>query len=433
MRDIAVLLFLIACIGASLRRAWYGVLALAVFSYLSPHTYCWGFMRAIPAYKILIAAVFLSFLNDPDRQRIPKDWRIPTFFFLWAYFFFTTLFATNPDWAWLKLEEVSKVYAPFILTLTLINTRKKLFALTCTIAASIGIVAVKGGIWSILHGFHYRVYGPPFTNYYDNNDFAVATNVALPLLILWMREAKGVWTRRALMVAIPLCICSALASWSRGGLLSLSATLAFLIWNSKRKWLAVPLLIVGIYLVTPMLPKEWFARMHTIQTYQQDASAQGRLEAWRDGIQWAQHHPFTGCGFEGWRYVTQRDWHSSYVQILAEHGFIAFAIWFSLLLGTFVSLTRLPRLTRHVSEMRWVENYALMIRASLVAYAAGTAFLGLSYWDLFYHIVFLAVLLRTFALEELVAHQTEESALPHPSPELGFGATASSWSHSPRS
>jgi len=432
MRDIAVLLFLIACIGASLRRAWYGVLALAVFSYLSPHTYCWGFMRTIPAYKILIAAVFLSFLNDPDRQRIPKDWRIPTFFFLWAYFFFTTFFATNPEWAWPKLEEVSKVYAPFILTLTLINTRKKLFILTCTIAASIGIVAVKGGIWSIFHGFHYRVYGPPFTNYYDNNDFAVATNMAIPLIILWARGTEKRWLRRTLLLAVPICIASSLSSWSRGGLLSLSATLVFLIWNSRRKWLAVPLLVVGIYLVTPMLPKEWVARMYTIETYQQDSSAQGRLEAWRDGIQWALHHPFTGCGFEGWRYVTQRDWHSSYVEILAEHGFIAFAMWISLLLGTFISLSRLPSLTRHVAELSWVENYAFMLRASLIAYTAGTAFLGLAYSDIFYHIIFLAVLLKQFALEKLTVLQSERGEPPCPSPMPGFGTTATPFLRPPR-
>jgi len=420
MRDIAVLLFLIACIGASLWRAWLGVLALAVFSYLSPQSYCWGFMhRTVPAYQLLFFAVCLGFLINRDRQQIPKDWRIPAFFLLWTYFFLTTLFARVPDYAWPKFWEVSKVYAPFIFSLLLINTRKKLYYLVCVIAVSICLIATKNGIWAILHGFHYRVYGPPYTQYYDNNDFAVATNVAIPLMLLWIRETNAVWLRRLLMVAVPLCICSSLASWSRGALLSLSATLFFLIWNSKRKWLAIPLLAIGIYLVIPMLPQAWFGRMNTIEGHT-DHSSQERLAVWHDGIEWTLHHPILGCGFKGWRFVTSADndsyyvrhmaelgvnvqridWHSSYVEIFAEHGVIAGTIWLSLLVGTMVSLTRLARRNRYNQNLEWVRNYSLMLRASFVAYASGTLFLGLPYWDLFYQLVFVTVLAKKFTLED---------------------------------
>jgi hypothetical protein len=99
---------------------------------------------------------------------------------------------------------------------------------------------------------------------------------------------------------------------------------------------------------------------------------------------------------------------------MAEHGLIAFAMWFSLLFGTLISLTRLPRLTRHIPEMGWVENYSLMLRASLVAYATGTVFLGLSYWDIFYHMVFIAVLTKQFALAELAQHRQLQTAGSRP-------------------
>jgi len=412
MRDIVVLIFLIGCIIATLRQAWLGVLGLAIFSYMNPHSFTWGFMRhSVPAYEILFFAVLVTLFSTRDRQPTPKDWRVTTFFLLWFYFFITTTVALVRAEAWAKFIEVSKIYLPMLLTLWLINTRRKLYYLIITIAASIGLVAVKGGIWAILSGFHYRVYGPAGTQFYENNAFAVATNMAIPLIILWLRETQSQRLRRILTAAIPLCMASSLSSWSRGGLLSLAVTTLFLIWNSKRKYLAVPLLVIGLLLVTRYLPEEWFARMHTIQTYQQDASAEGRLRAWRDGVQWALDHPFTGAGFEGWREVTMRDWHSSYVEIMAEHGLIAFAMWFSLLFGTLISLTRLPHLTRQVPEMAWVENYSLMLRASLVAYATGTIFLGLSYWDIFYHIVFIAALTKKFALQQLASH-SEETSVP---------------------
>jgi len=412
MRDIVVLLFLIGCILAAFRQAWYGVLALAIFSYLNPHSFAWGFMRySVPAYEIIFFAVMLAFLTTHDRQPTPRDWRIPTFFFLWFYFLLTTTVALVRDAAWDKFLLVSKIYLPMLLTLWLINTRRKLYLLIITIAASIGLIAVKGGIWAILSGFQYRVYGPEGTQFYENNAFAVATNMAIPLIILWLRETENKWLRRVLMAAIPLCMASSLSSWSRGGMLSLAATTLFLIWNSRRRVLvAIPLVAIGLYLVTLYLPQEWFARMHTIETYQEDASAMSRLTTWTDGFHWALAHPFKGSGFEGWRYVTRADWHSSYVEIMAEHGLIAFAMWFSLLFGSLISLTRLPRLTRYVPEMGWVNNYSLMLRASLVAYASGTIFLGLSYWDIFYHVVFIAVLTKQFALAELAEHRQLQTA-----------------------
>lgn len=58
--------------------------------------------------------------------------------------------------------------------------------------------------------------------------------------------------------------------------------------------------------------------------------------------------------------------------------------------------------------MEWVSNYCFMLRASLICYMVGTAFLGLSYWDLLYHLIFISVLLKKFVMEELIIKQTEQ-------------------------
>lgn len=401
MRDIVVLIFLVACVVLAARRAWWGVLALAVFSYLNPHAYAWGFVRSLPVYQILFLVVAAATFMTKDRQPLPKDWRIPAFFMLWIYFVLTTTQAYYPGLAWEKLWLVTKIYLPFIFTLVLINTREKLFYLIITIATSISIVAVKGGLFALLTGFSYRVYGPPATQFEENNAFAVAVLIVVPLLILWYRETSNKLIKQGIMVAIPLCYISSISSWSRGALLTMGVLTLILIWHSKRKYLAIPMILIGIYAVTPYLPQEWFGRMETLETYQQDESAMSRIRTWRDGWNHTLQHPFVGSGFEGWRFVTERDWHSSYVEMFSEHGFIAFGIWISLIIGTLVSLTRLPKLTRGIPGMEWVKNYSHMIRASLIAYMVGTAFLGLSYWDLLYHLIFISVLIKKFAMEEL--------------------------------
>ena len=405
MRDYVVLIFLAGCIYAALKKPWLGVLSLAVFSYLNPHAYAWGFVRSLPVYYVLFLVVAFRTFTAKDKDSIPKDWRITVFILLWIYFAITSTQAYFPDIAWQRFWFITKIYLPFFFTLVLINTRFKLYCLVVTIAASIGIVAVKGGLFAILHGFSARVYGPPATQFEENNAFAVAMLICIPLLLIWQRETCNSLFKKGILLAIPIIYAASLCSWSRGALITMTVLTLMLILNSKHKFLAIPLVLVGAFFVKDYLPQEWFGRMHTLETYQQDSSAMSRIQAWTDGWNHTLEHPFVGAGFDGWREVTQRDWHSSYVEMFSEHGFIAFGLWLSLIVGTLISMTTLPKKTFQVEGMEWVANYCFMLRASLICYMVGTAFLGLSYWDLLYHLIFIAVLVKKIALEELATKQ----------------------------
>jgi len=405
MRDYVVLIFLAGCIYAALKKPWLGVLSLAIFSYLNPHAYAWGFVRSLPVYYVLFLVVAFRTFTAKDKDSIPKDWRITVFIILWIYFAITSTQAYFPDIAWQRFWFITKIYLPFFFTLVLINTRFKLYCLVVTIAASIGIVAVKGGLFAILHGFSARVYGPPATQFEENNAFAVAMLICIPLLLIWQRETRNSLFKKGILLAIPIIYAASLSSWSRGALITMTVLTLMLILNSKHKFLAIPLVLVGAFFVKDYLPQEWFGRMHTLETYQQDSSAMSRIQAWTDGWNHTLEHPFVGAGFDGWREVTQRDWHSSYVEMFSEHGFIAFGLWLSLIVGTLISMTTLPKKTFQVEGMEWVANYCFMLRASLICYMVGTAFLGLSYWDLLYHLIFIAVLVKKIALEELATKQ----------------------------
>jgi probable O-glycosylation ligase (exosortase A-associated) len=405
MRDYVVLIFLTGCIYAALKKPWLGVLSLAVFSYLNPHAYAWGFVRSLPVYYVLFLVVAFRTFTAKDKDSIPKDWRISVFILLWIYFAITSTQAYFPDIAWQRFWFITKIYLPFFFTLVLINTRFKLYCLVVTIATSIGIVAVKGGLFAILHGFSARVYGPPATQFEENNAFAVAMLICIPLLLIWQRETCNSLFKKGILLAIPIIYAASLCSWSRGALITMTVLTFMLILNSKNKLLAIPLVLVGAFFVKDYLPQEWFGRMHTLETYQEDSSAMSRIQAWTDGWNHTLEHPFVGAGFDGWREVTQRDWHSSYVEMFSEHGFIAFGLWLSLIVGTLISMTTLPKKTFQVEGMEWVANYCFMLRASLICYMVGTAFLGLSYWDLLYHLIFIAVLVKKIALEELATKQ----------------------------
>jgi O-antigen ligase len=158
------------------------------------------------------------------------------------------------------------------------------------------------------------------------------------------------------------------------------------------------------------LPETWFERMRTIAAFGQDASAGARLDAWRAGIQHALIFPVTGVGLDGWRYATvTTDWHNSYVEMMAEQGFIGFGLWCLLLFGTIVSLVRLARTAARSPDLAWIGNSGHLLAASLVAFAAGSMFLGLSYWDILYHLIVISVLLSELAR----GSQSAQGAEPH--------------------
>jgi putative inorganic carbon (hco3(-)) transporter len=398
VRDLAILCIVVACVGLAFYRPWLGVLALAVFGYMHPQGYASGFAHDVPAYKVLFVAVVAALLLSRQWRSPPLDWRVYALLALWAYFLFTTYHAKAQWAAWPRFGEVSKVFLSLGLTLLLIDTRQKLFFLIATIATSFALVTIKGGYWAVMTGFADRVYGPPGSQYYDNNLFAIAVIMNIPLLVLWLRETRSKPMRYALTAVVALSGAAALSSWSRGALITLAATTLVLLWYSKRRYLMAPVLVAAVALAFFSLPETWFERMRSIASYQQDLSAQGRLDVWRVGIKHALIFPVTGVGLDGWRYaVVTMDWHNSYVEMMAEHGFIAFGLWCSLLFGTLVSLMRLARTAATRPDLAWAASYSQMLAASLVAYATGSMFLGLSYWDILYHLVVIAVLLSALA------------------------------------
>jgi probable O-glycosylation ligase (exosortase A-associated) len=392
-------------------KPWLGVLGLVVVALLHPQGYSRGFMQTFPAYLTLFVAVSLStlwhYVSQREWPRLVWDWRIAVFAMLWAWFVVTTSFSINHWVAWPKLWEIAKLLPPLLLILVLIDTREKLDALLVTVGLCIAVVVLKGGYWAVITGFQDRVYGPPGSPYAGNNEFAVATAMTLPLLSLWYKRVRINSLRWALAILIALGFASALSSWSRGGLLSLGAVALLLLWHSRYKLIALPLAVMSVVLAFYTLPEKWFARMDTIASYRTEASALSRIEAWQLGLNFVREHPWLGGGFEGWVFLTlpmggSMDWHSAYVEMATEHGVVGLGLWSLLVFGSTASLTWLLWMGRR-SRDSWLTDHSAMLRASLIAYAVGAAFLGIAYWELLYLLVVGAIIVGRFSRNGLRA------------------------------
>lgn len=225
---------------------------------------------------------------------------------IWAWFGLSSYFALNPLPARDKFLELLKILPPMLLVFVLIDSQEKLRWLLLTIALAIAALILKGGYWAFITGFQDRVYGPYGSAYGGNNEFAIVTTMAIPLFVYWYRSLQGRWPRFAVGCLIVLGFASALSSWSRGGVLSLGAVAVLLVWQSRNKWLAAPLLFAGVGFAYVGLPDAWFARMETLGAPELEDSAASRMLVWQVGWEYAVNHPWLGAGLQSWILFTPR-------------------------------------------------------------------------------------------------------------------------------
>ncbi len=401
MRDLVVLIFMLGAAYYALKRPWTGVLSLAVLAYLNPHRYAWGFSRSFPLYLILFLATMVAiFFHNNEREPFPWTRETKLFVVLIAYFTMTTFVAPDfPAEAHEQWVKVMKIYLGIFPTLWLINSREKLRWLILVIALSFGLIGLKGGIFALGTGFNYRVWGPDDTFYGGNNEIALAFNMVLPFLLLTAKEVNNKYAKIFFYSCFFFSICSIISSWSRGGLIALCAVLGLITLLNRRKWLSIPLILIAVFFARPNLPEQWFDRMNTIKTYEDDGSVQGRFDSWENALERAQRDPLTGGGFA--MFHDARDAHSAYFQILGEHGFVALGLWIMLLFGTILSLEQLQRKSLRYAETAWMKDYARTLQISLIGYAVGGMALGVAYWDIFYHLVAISAVLKVM-LEKTV-------------------------------
>jgi probable O-glycosylation ligase (exosortase A-associated) len=203
---------------------------------------------------------------------------------------------------------------------------------------------------------------------------------------------------------------AAIGSYSRGGLVAITAMLLYVWLRSRHKLAGIALVVLAVPLLLLFMPDAWSERMDSIGNYQADNSALGRINAWIMAYNLARDR-ILGGGFSLYEPMTFAMYapdpsgvhaaHSIYFQAMAEHGFIGLALY--LLLGwlTWRSTVWILRHSRGVSALHWAATLAVAIQASLVGFAVGGAFLSLLYFDVPYYLMVAAVVTRLLVARKL--------------------------------
>ncbi len=418
MRDILILLIVAYGLLHVFARPYVGVYLWTWISLMNPHRLTYGFAATFPFAQLIAVTTLIGLVTGRQKKLNPWSAESVVLLLLVLWACVTTLFAVNQDAALEGLVKFLKIQLFIFMTLLLISDKKKLDMFIWVVVLSIGYYGVKGGIFTIATGGSARVWGPDGTFIGGNNEVALAMLMTVPLMRYLQSQATRKYARLGLTAAMLLTAAAILGSQSRGAFLGIMAIGAFFWWKSPHKLGASVLVGVVAVMVLAFMPQEWWDRMGTIEKYEDDPSAMGRINAWWVAWNMANDRP-TGGGIGMFnaesflRYAPDpydvHDVHSIYFEMLGEQGWIGFALFVTLALLTWFKCASLAKRGKRDPANKWQADLGPMLQVSLIGYLVPGAFLGMAYFDYYYDLVAMAI----------IAHKLTVSTPQEERPPLG--------------
>jgi putative inorganic carbon (HCO3(-)) transporter len=247
----------------------------------------------------------------------------------------------------------------------------------------------------------------------DGNDFALSINIVVPLCLFLISEStkkprKLFWT-----VALVVCLMCVVLTKSRGGTVALGCMAVYYWSKSERKVIGVAGLAVVVVLIVALAPPSYFERMAMIGD-SQEGSAQGRIQAWTAAFEMAKASPLVGVSPGHFPMLHGLTAHSIYFLVLAELGFPGLIV---LLLIIVRNLQANGRLLKQIAgdDTAGTERRLLVaLNASMIAFAAGGAFLSAAYYPHMYVIAGLHTAARRIVHERSRPAATELAPVRKP-------------------
>lgn len=414
-----LLLYLILGINAvsSLRKPWAGVVVAYFFVLLGPQYVWWWVFEGVRPFFMVILPVMLGFIlklaMDPSVMANLMN-RQNLFFLMFASAIYISYFL-GP---YVDIDNELRVFEPEYV-LSICNTIFIVYFIADGLISEVGMIkfmtvpmiisAIYLTYWAnsqYLSGFWYgRLPGPVdiFGNgiYKDENSFAMFFVTALPFLFYWALSFRNIIVRLGIWAVIPLGWHAIFLTGSRGGLLGVGVTIVAISVRSKRKLLGLMLILafLGIY--------QWQGgevlkdRMESMQDYEQEGSAMGRLDAWNAAIRMVMDNPATGSGlgsftvaFPYYSSKKPREAHNTFFQLIGESGLLAGFAYVFLVGGVLVGLWKNGnRLRDHVETTNDRRLLFLLNEAVFVSFFGLTVcamFLSLQVYEIFYYLLILS-------------------------------------------
>lgn len=428
MRDIALFFgfFAMLLMGQVFRYPHVGLLLWCWAALVIPSFFSYGFASSIPYNKIVAIITLLAWLLSREPKTLPAN---RTLFFLALFGIWGTISAltaiSSTDDAIREWENFIKVLVFSFAVAGLMTSKERITALLYAAILSLGFHGVVAGAKFISSGGTSHIYGPGLSIIGDNNHFALAMIVLIPIIFYLYLQSTHRYIKFALAGTLLLALSTIMGTSSRGALIGIVSLGGFAFFRSPNKLrnalIAVPLIIAAI----SFAPQQWTNRMDTVSTANEDQSFMGRVIAWKQSTLIAFDHPVFGGGFhavqdfEIWTKYSQEFHklnfvptdppnpvhafaaHSIYFQTLGDLGFFGLGIFLCILFSSWRNASVTILASRSRPELHWAGQLSKALQYSLFAYAVSGAALNMAYFDLMYMIFAILIALRQISTSDL--------------------------------
>jgi len=393
---------------ASLCRPMVGLVIYILFAIIKPeHLWTWSLPSHGQFSRIIAISLVAGWLlqggggSSLGRSRLIV-WSFAAF---WAWSIVSAIFA--PDWvrSWLFIETIGKILLPFCVGMALIKSVNDLRVLAWTIVLGHGFLALEfNRYWFSGYNFIKEV---GFAGMEEGSiaiGMVTASGLAFQLglmEVLW-------WRKLVAFGCTGLIVHVVLFSFSRGGMIALIvAGIASLVVLPRRPMSYAVLAAVAALTFAAAGP-EVRARFATAFADQQgrDASAQSRLDLWKNCIQVMAENPVFGIGpyhfptiAESFGWKRGKEAHTLWLQIGAELGVVGLGLLLTFYGGCVARVFPYAMGWKRCEDP-WIACLARGVVTSTIGFAVAAQFISLWSLEVPYYVVLIgAGLLKIESLE----------------------------------
>ncbi len=397
---------------------YYGLIAFLIGALLHPIEFLSGSLAISHVSTILAVAVLFIWIFHiivyRDFKIVDAKQNLAVLLF-GVLLFLSTLQSFN--FSFPQFVDFAKLFILYFLVVNLVRTREKYVILMWGLVI-LGLIACFIGIYQHIKGIGsnhgdglIRISGTAL----DPNDFAMHLVILVPMVFAIFFNYKNIAIRVLSLLLLALLVLNIIFTYSRGGMLGFAVVFIFsiLTFSFQRKKVILPIILVaiGIASILPFIPAKYWERVQTITDFD-DPAIQARLDTWKTGLGMMSDHPIRGVGLGAFRYeyimraYTSGDVktkaslfsHNAYIQIGAEIGIPALALFLLLLFLCWMDLAKAEKVFLSRGDLLFA-GFSLSIKLGLLGYIVCAIFLTQAFLTMIWILLPLAVVSRIVAKE----------------------------------
>lgn len=403
--------------GAALGFVWVDI--------VKPQQLAYAIITGWPLSFIAALIMLAQYLIKDKKSPPPYGILLILITALGAWMTFTTMISPLPGgsawekWDWAFKVIVFAVFVPYVF-----RSRIQIEAFILVFLFSASTIFCSAGVKTLLGSGGYgtlAIMGMGNTGLAEGSTLAVVCVMLIPLTIHLMRHSiifpKRWYTTCLFLGIIVTALATVIGTSARTGLIAVGVLVILSLLKTKRKmlWIAGLATAGTIIMNIDLSNTSWGNRMSTVETYNSDSSALGRIEVWKWTIGFVAENPWGG-GFDSFRLnrianvtndgiiqyypegkIAGKAFHSVYFELLGEQGIVGFAMYFAMIGIALLKLRKLRNQWRDHAGMAWLTDLADALGKSILIFLAGGAFVGIAYQPFIFYMISLVITIEAYA------------------------------------